>query len=331
MNELALFAGAGGGLLASRLLGWTTIAAVEKNRFCRRVVFSRQREGLLDKFPIWGDVRTFDGKIWRGLVDVISGGVPCQPFSVAGKKKDKEDDRNMWPDTIRIIREVGPAFAFLENVPGLLASDYFGEIIGKLAEIGYDVEWCVVSVAAFGAPHLRKRLWLLAYSRRLRWYSGRPGESLQGFGAYDQVPNPKSIRLRGSEPQCHVKKIEGRRRRNVGEPGEVGISETPTDAEFLRRQIHVYEIGNGFPKTGKPSGNVVNDGVRRGTRKYRPNANWWFVEPGMGRVVDGVVDRVERITALGNGQVPVVAAWAFLALAERAALRATKGLSIGTV
>jgi DNA (cytosine-5)-methyltransferase 1 len=114
LNELALFAGAGGGLLASRLLGWQTVCAVELEPYCREVVLRRQRDGLLDLFPIWDDVRTFDGRPWRGVVDIVSAGFPCQPFSVAGQRHGKNDERNLWPDTARLLGEVGCRYTILE-------------------------------------------------------------------------------------------------------------------------------------------------------------------------------------------------------------------------
>ena len=86
LNELALFAGGGGGLLASRLLGWNTVCAVEINPYRQAVLLARQADGALDPFPIWDDVRSFDGRPWRGLVDIVTAGFPCQPFSVAGKR-----------------------------------------------------------------------------------------------------------------------------------------------------------------------------------------------------------------------------------------------------
>ena len=85
MNELALFAGAGGGILGGRLLGWRTVCAVEIDPYARRVLLARQADGCLGRFPIWDDVRTFDGKRWQGTVDVVSGGFPCQDITAAGK------------------------------------------------------------------------------------------------------------------------------------------------------------------------------------------------------------------------------------------------------
>ncbi len=164
MNELALFAGAGGGLLGSILNGWRTVCAVEIEDYCRRVLLQRQRDGVLDKFPVWDDVRSFDGRPWRGCVDIVTGGFPCQPFSEAGERKAEDDHRNMWPDTIRIIREVRPRFAFLENVAALTFYEYFGTILGDLSEAGFDARWQVVSAESVGAPHGRSRLFIVAHA-----------------------------------------------------------------------------------------------------------------------------------------------------------------------
>jgi len=121
MRELSLYTGSGGGLLGTHLLGWQTVCAVEIEEYARDVLLKRQKDGLLPKFPIWDNAKTFNGEEWRGRVDVVTAGFPCQPFSVAGKRKGELDERNMWPDTYRIIREVQPKFLLLENVPGLLA------------------------------------------------------------------------------------------------------------------------------------------------------------------------------------------------------------------
>ena len=174
MNDLCLFAGAGGGSIASKwLLGWDTVCYVEWDKYCQQVLQARIRDGLLDDAPIWDDVRTFDGRPWRGCVDIVTAGFPCQPFSVAGKRKGADDERNMWPDTIRIIREVRPRYALLENVPGLLISGYFGTVLGDLAASGYDIRWRCLSAAEVGAAHRRDRLWIVAHNKSLRSLSVR--------------------------------------------------------------------------------------------------------------------------------------------------------------
>ena len=166
MRELSLFTGCGGGLYASRILGWRTVAMCERDPYCQDVLRARQQDGTFDMCPIFDDVFSLDGTPWRGRVDVLTGGFPCQPFSVAGRRLAGEDPRDGWPHTARLIGEVRPAIAFLENVPGLLTADhgrYFGRILSDLAAIGYDACWTVLGAADVGAPHRRERLWIYAY------------------------------------------------------------------------------------------------------------------------------------------------------------------------
>jgi DNA (cytosine-5)-methyltransferase 1 len=170
MNELHLFAGAGGGILGSVLLGHKIVGAVEWEDYPCQVLDRRQRDGLLPKFPIWNmDIGEFNARIaplYGGVVDIISGGFPCQPYSSAsaGYGKGELDERNMWPQTMECIRVIRPRFAFLENVADLCAKGYIRRIFGDLAEAGYDAQWIVLGADDCGAPHIRKRLWILAYS-----------------------------------------------------------------------------------------------------------------------------------------------------------------------
>jgi DNA (cytosine-5)-methyltransferase 1 len=169
MRELSLFSGAGGGLLASKhLLGWSTIGYVEYNDYCQRVIAQRIRDGLLDDAPIFGDIRAFLSEgfaaSYTGMVDVVSGGFPCQPFSQAGKQLGVDDPRNMWPATLQVLRITRPEFAFLENVPGLLGSGYFGTILGDLADMGMDAQWGVLGGACADSCCESERLWIVASS-----------------------------------------------------------------------------------------------------------------------------------------------------------------------
>jgi len=167
MNVLSLFTGAGGGELAFQHLldGFTTIGYVEIDDYCQRVIAQRIKDGLLDNAPIFTDIRAFIDsgccELYKGITDVITAGFPCQPFSVAGKRKGKDDSRNLWPETKSVIRLVRPRYAFLENVPGLLASGYMPTIFSDLAEIGYNARWLVLGADDVGARHRRKRLWIL--------------------------------------------------------------------------------------------------------------------------------------------------------------------------
>jgi DNA (cytosine-5)-methyltransferase 1 len=187
MNELALFAGAGGGILGGKLLGWRTVCAVEWEAYPASVLCARQNDGLLPPFPIWDDVQTFDGKPWAGIVDVVSGGFPCQDISISGSGTGLDGERSgMWRQMARIISEVRPRFAFVENSP-MLVTRGLERVIADLTAMGYDSRWGVISAADVGAKHKRERIWIVAklpppakvaYTNSLRW-TGRNNATLE--------------------------------------------------------------------------------------------------------------------------------------------------------
>lgn len=241
LHERALFAGAGGGILGGMLHNWRTICAVEIDPYCREVLLQRQEEGLLEEFPIWDDVRTFDGQPWQGHIDIISGGFPCQDISSAGKGAGLEGERSgLWKDFARIIGEVRPRYVFVENSPRLTGLG-LDQVLGDLASMGFDAEWCVLGAADAGAPHLRERIWILAHAQRFRPHPTQDQRIMEGEGA------------------CELRSVE--------------------------------------------------------SRDYW--GDWWATEPALGRVAHGVAHRVDRLRAIGNGQVPAVAALAFELLMER--------------
>ena len=267
MNELALFAGAGGGILGGHLLGWRTVCAVERDAYAAQVLAQRQNDGALPPFPIWSDVCSFDGKPWKGLVDVVSGGFPCQDISAAGNGAGIDGARSgLWREMGRIIGEVRPEWVYLENSP-MLVGRGLALVLGNLAEMGYDARWCVVSASDVGAPHQRDRIWLVANAIGWRQQTWR-----LPIGADEAIPEPGI----GAHELANAS----------GEYGE-GIFTSLADPQVW---------GRPFERSSGPCG----DGFRR-----------WPAEPGMGRVANGVAHRVDRIKALGNGQVPRVAATAF--------------------
>lgn len=182
VRELALFAGAGGGILGGHLLGWRTVCAVEFEPYAASVLVARQNDGILPPFPIWDDVRTFDGRPWRGLVDVVSGGFPCQDISAAGNGAGIDGERSgLWREMARIVGEVQPRFVFVENSP-LLVRRGLAVVLGDLTELGYDARWCVMGAADVGAPHQRDRIWIVANpkwsdigEKPCSWSTGRMG------------------------------------------------------------------------------------------------------------------------------------------------------------
>ncbi|UOF77112.1 cytosine specific methyltransferase [Caudoviricetes sp.] len=184
MNELALFAGAGGGILGGKLLGWRTVCAVEWEPYPASVLCARQNDGLLPPFPIWDDVQTFDGKPWRGIVDVVSGGFPCQDISAAGKGAGIDGERSgMWGEMARIICEVRPKFVFVENSP-MLTSRGLGRVLGDLASMGFNARWGVLGSVDVGLATNRDRLWIVASAigngLERNWKSRTPSGKLVG-------------------------------------------------------------------------------------------------------------------------------------------------------
>ena len=184
LNELALFAGAGGGILGGKLLGWRTICAVEREPYAASVLIARQNDGILPTFPIWDDVCTFDGRPWRGIVDVVSGGFPCTDVSPArtnnhqnGKQQGiKGKSSGLWTHMRRIIGEVQPRFAFIENSPQLRTRG-LSVVLRDLAAMGYDARWGVLGCRQFGADHIRERIWIVATNTNL---PQREGGGLSG-------------------------------------------------------------------------------------------------------------------------------------------------------
>jgi DNA (cytosine-5)-methyltransferase 1 len=234
LNELALFAGAGGGILGGKLLGWRTVCAVEWEKYPASVLLARQNDGILPPFPIWDDVQTFDGRPWQGIVDVISGGFPCQDISSAGKGAGIEGERSkMWKEMARIIGEVQPQYAFIENSP-MLTIRGLESVLCDLAKMGFDAEWGCISAADFGANHERERIWVVATNTNLPQFKRR----------------------------C------------------------------LSSRIHKKNTNFG-------------------------NTYWWKNSSNVYRMDDGVAARVDRLKAIGNGQVPRVAAIAWELLNER--------------
>ena len=161
------------------LLGWQSVGYVEMAEGPCKVLEARMKDGYLPSVPIFNmHTREFIAQGWperyRGVAQCVAGGFPCQPFSGAGKRESNADERNGWPDTLRIIEIIEPEWVYLENVSGLLSAmdqasngsiRYFGAILGDLAQIGYDVRWEVLSAADVGAPHQRKRLWIVGRRR----------------------------------------------------------------------------------------------------------------------------------------------------------------------
>lgn len=158
---------------------------VEREAFASSILLARMEDKALEPAPVWcGLLEDFRSREWRGTVDCITAGFPCQPWSTAGKRGGESDDRWIWPDIVRVIEDIQPACVFLENVPGLIAGRGLNSVLGSLAAIGFDAEWCSISAADVGASHLRKRVFILAFdARRGRGILREPSE--RSFGLTD--------------------------------------------------------------------------------------------------------------------------------------------------
>jgi len=360
LRELALFAGAGGGILGGKLLGWRTVCAVEYEPYPGCVLVARQNDGTLAPFPIWDDVRTFDGRPWRGGVDVVSGGFPCQDISCAGKGAGLDGARSgLWVEMARIIREVRPRYVFVENSP-MLTSRGLGVVLGDLAALGFDAEWGVLGADDVGAPHIRKRIWVAGHDSN----AGQDGRSR----AHVEVPNYDSSscghvpnfvgagrRLKGPTVVPSTRGTEGPATADGGELADTagtrceragqsssqqdkhpshGFSRVGCDASMADSYCEGLEVREGEStddgseqptvERGRVSPGVFRD-ADQGDVGPKPVENtgrnsggsWWTSEPHLGRVADGVAARAHRLRAIGNGQVPAVAALAWRLLTTR--------------
>lgn len=241
MNELHLFAGAGGGILGGLLLGHRPVCAVEIEPACREILLARQRDGLLPRFPIWDDITTFDARPWRGRIDTVCGGFPCQDISTAGgpNRAGIQGARSgLWGHMARVVREVGAREVFVENSPALTFRG-LGIVLGDLAAMGFNARWGVYSGGDVGARHQRERIWIL----------GRHRDSAQ---------------------------ISATKERRIYEPSEGAI---------------------------------------------RALSSWNIAESQVGRKVDGVAGWMDRLGALGNGQIPQVVELAYRELGKNWRMR----------
>jgi DNA (cytosine-5)-methyltransferase 1 len=313
MNELALFAGAGGGILGGHLLGWRTVCAVEWEPYAASVLAQRQNDGLLPPFPIWDDVRTFDGRPWGGRVDVVSGGFPCQDISVAGKGAGITGERSgLWSQMARIVGEVRPRYVFVENSPALLTRG-LGIVLGDLAALGYDCRWTVLGASDVGAPHQRDRFWLVSHAMR------------------DGSQQPQ---VRGEHPHLGNRPAQAycTERREVADApvssgADVayanGVRELQPQGRERYQRRWPCDCGADVSRTECDGRRQVEQSDASRARSERPTSpfgasdrGWWLTEPNVGRVADGVAARVDRLKAIGNGQVPQCAAAAWRVLCE---------------
>lgn len=349
LNILGLCAGIGGlerGIAIATGGRARTVCYVEGEAFAAACLATRMQSKSLDSAPIWADVKTFDANPWRGVVDCIAAGYPCQPFSAAGRRRGDEDPRHLWPYIAKIIAAIKPRFVFCENVPGHLTLG-FEQVCHDLQSLGYAIEAGIFSAAEVGAPHLRKRLYFLAHpgSMSVRQQQHRSGEigrpktnEPARHGEQRDVANPTDDIRR---QQCAGRQPMGRADNSLhaeGHQGECGPAfscEAVADADVLRceqgcaesaiqqRGQRSYWCGDRTdddnarqtqPRLGEPTARLPN--------MVDPPAGYWGPgwEDNVPRVTTDSTHRTERLRALGNAVVPQTAALAWRTLMAQAGL-----------
>ena len=309
MNELALFAGAGGGILGGKLLGWRTVCAVEWEPYPASVLCARQNDGLLPSFPIWDDVQTFDGKPWRGIVDVVSGGFPCQDISAAGKGAGIDGERSrMWSHMARVVGEVRPRFVFVENSP-MLVSRGLERVLGDLTSLGYDTKWTVMGAADVGANHQRDRIWIVGKLANSRCQLREKRDATK-LATETQIRTNSAVHNQPSS----------KGQANMAYTSQLFSNGGNDNARISMERETQSELGNSCGQSDVSNSDLSQQ--QRGSisigiqpqDSYACDSRWWQAEPDVGRMADGVAAGVDRLKAIGNGQVPLCAATAWKVL-----------------
>lgn len=266
LSHGSLFSGIGGFDLAAQWMGWNNIFQVEKDDWCRKVLAKN-----FPKTERFADIKDFTGYEYTNRIDVISGGFPCQPFSVAGKRKGKDDDRYLWAEMLRVIATIKPTYVVGENVTGIIGMA-LDTVLSDLEAENYTTETFIIPACGKNAWHKRDRVWIIAYSNN----GGNCGTS------------------RKNESKGKKERLQKRNEmEQFGKSSDVWFSSNTNNSNSKEQR--------------KPFSNEKKFFASRCD-------SWWEAEPAVGRVVDGLPNRVDRLRGLGNAIVPQVAFEIFSAI-----------------
>ncbi len=336
MNHFSLFAGIGGIDLAAEWAGFHSAGQCEIDEYCNKVLQKHWPD-----VPKWSDIVELTGEEIKqkcGSISLLSGGFPCQPFSAAGKRKGEKDERYIWPEFLRIVREVEPRWILAENVRGLLSINSgrtFRRILGDLAEAGYGVGWLCYGASDVGAPHRRERIFIVGYSRSCGLSGeprGRSGQELENRHSQHQaghMANAPQQLLNGCQQAGQTGRGENAdilHTQQQGEPSRVGRERKRNQRDRGGQRPSQPRMGgvpDGFPagmdgglNWPTPTSRDHKDGTAESCKNVPVNCllgravHQWPAGPGEQRewepprVATGKKDRVSRLKCLGNAVVP---------------------------
>jgi DNA (cytosine-5)-methyltransferase 1 len=281
------------------------IAYVEIEAYAIANLVAKMESGALVPAPIWTDLKTFPAHLFRDCVDIITGGYPCQPFSAAGQRKGADDPRHLWPYILNHIKAIRPVRCLFENVEGHISLG-LSTVISDLESASYNATWGIFSAAEVGAPHQRKRVYIMGSNRD--WDANCINDSQKQGISQGQDSQPSGVCTDVADANNHIPQSE---RITVESHAEFTTfrCDGADVADTLREGLHGAARKGCTGAEGQPGRHTAEcDGVATGS---------WPTEPRLGRVVDGCPNRVDRLRLLGNGVVPQTAAKAWEILSSR--------------